>query len=492
MNQVKIHRPRQEDAINIIRKTNLRFTNNEAEQACLGSVLIMGDTADRAQEWLARLRSVVRPEQFLNEDHVLIYEAMEKLVERGEPIDIISLPDMLATTEMRERYEGVTLFSYVRSLMDTPSVAENLEYYASLVLEAWRMQMLYGVLNGIGERITRKEDSSQTLIEAMEGILIELRGRDTTKHLYKISEIIDREMLALDERKQNPDLVTGIPTGFDDLDFMTAGFQPDDLIILAARSSMGKTSLGVQLAVEAARKTGKPAIIFSLEMPKEQLVARMICAAAQVDLFKYKRAMMLPEEWRRIEKAALDLIDIPVYINDTTGVSIADIQAQCRGMQRKKGLSIVMIDYLQEIAPVKQTGNRVQEVGEIAKNLKRIARDLSIPVIALSQLSREVEKRPDKRPMLSDLRESGNIEQAADLVMMLYRAAYYKPKGTAGEEEEDELPGGAEEAEIILTKQRNGATGVVKVAFFPQYTKFAELEWRYSSEEESTIGRDNY
>jgi replicative DNA helicase len=591
--------------------------NLEAEQAVLGSMLIERPAVERAAE-------ILKPEDFYRDAHRHIFETMLTLAERDEAIDLITVEDELRSRSLIESVGG---FTYLRNLMDAPATAANIEYYARLVEEKAILRRLLSAGTEIQGMAYAEFDSVNEVIDRAEQVVFDIGKKRMGQFFYHLRPLLDEELDRIEKRYENKGITTGRQTPFDDLNFKTSGLQPSDLIIVAARPSMGKTSLSVQLAQHIALVEKLPVAIFSLEMSKEQLVTRMICSESRVDASKLRNGHLLSDDWQRVGEGISRLAEAPIYIDDSPDISAMEMRTKCRRLKSEQGdLGVIMIDYLQLMRSHKRTENRNQEISEIARACKGLARELKVPVIALSQLSRAVESRPDKRPMLSDLREcvigdtlltdaltgrqlpirnvrpgnvvlgmgknqkigaytvhdvwstdvkpvftlttrtgrtitasanhpfltaqgwkrleklqsgdvlatamplpfhdlaesdllwepivsiepageqetfdirmecgnflangiiahnSGAIEAEADIVMFIYREAYYKQKEavTAGEEMErqQQEPGreNLEVAELIIAKQRNGPTGAVKVAFLPQYTRFENLAREY-------------
>ena len=451
----------------------------EAEQAVLGSMLIERAAVERAAE-------VLKPEDFYRDAHRHIYEAMLNLAERDEPVDTLTLAEELT---QRGIFENVGGRIYLLNLMDAPSTAANIEYYSQLVEEKAILRRLMDAGTRIQGLAHSEFENVGEVIDRAEKIIFEVGQRRMGKMFSPIRPLLDEELDRIEKRYENKGVSTGRLTPFDDLNYMTSGLQPSDFIIVAARPSMGKTALSVQLAQFVALQEKIPVAIFSLEMSKESLVTRMICCESKVNAHGLRTGFLQGDDWQRIGEGISRLAEAPIYIDDSNDISAMEMRAKCRRLKAEHGLGLVLIDYLQLMRSHKaKTENRNQEISEIARACKGLARELNVPVIALSQLSRAVESRPDKRPMLSDLRESGSIEAEADIVMFIYREAYYKMKEAAerGEETQDNQRPGEEqieEAELIIAKQRNGPTGRVKVGFLKQYTRFENLATGYDRDD---------
>ncbi|RSK29174.1 replicative DNA helicase [Bacillus sp. HMF5848] len=431
----------------------------EAEQAVLGAIFLQPSSLSSAAELL-------EPDDFYRASHQKIYEAMLTLSEKGEPVDLITVTQELADLKLLEEVGGV---SYLSELADSVPTAANIQYYSSIVEEKSILRRLIRTANNIvSDGYTREEDVQGLLSDAEKKIL-EVSQRKNSGAFKNIKDVLVEtydNIEALQNRKGD---VTGIATGFRDLDRMTAGFQRNDLIIVAARPSVGKTAFSLNIAQNVATKTGENVAIFSLEMGAEQLVMRMLCAEGNINAQNLRTGALTPDDWRKLTMAMGNLSNAGIYIDDTPGVRVNEIRSKCRRLKQEAGLGMILIDYLQLIQGSGRSSkeNRQQEVSEISRQLKSLARELQVPVIALSQLSRGVEQRQDKRPMMSDIRESGSIEQDADIVAFLYRDDYYDK-----ESENKNI------IEIIIAKQRNGPVGTVELAFVKEYNKFVNLERR--------------
>ncbi|TYP75363.1 replicative DNA helicase [Paenibacillus methanolicus] len=430
--------------------------NTEAEQAVLGAVLIQAESLVTAME---RLRS----EDFYTPSHQLIYEAMVELGEANQPIDLVTLTAHLQGKQQLEEVGGV---SYLAKLAGAVPTAANVDYYAQIVEEKSLLRRLIRTATQIvSNGYAAAEDVGIMLNEAEQRIL-ELSNRRSSSGFVSIRDVLMEAFERVEILYSNKGTSTGIPSGFVDLDKMTAGFQRNDLIIVAARPSVGKTAFALNIAQNVGVRAKETVAIFSLEMSAVQLVNRMICAESNVDAGRLRTGYLEGDDWEKLTMAISALSEAQIYIDDTPGITVADIRAKCRRLKKERGLGMILIDYLQLIQGRGKAGeNRQQEVSEISRTLKQIARELEVPVIALSQLSRGVEQRQDKRPMMSDLRESGSIEQDADIVAFLYRDDYYDK-----ESEKKNI------IEIIIAKQRNGPVGTVELAFLKSFNKFVSLD----------------
>ncbi|MBJ9991786.1 MULTISPECIES: replicative DNA helicase [Paenibacillus] len=431
--------------------------NLEAEQAVLGAILLQSEAMITAMER-------VSPEDFYDVPHQLIYEAMIQLGEENQPIDLITLTSRLQDKGQLEEIGGV---SYLAKLAHAVPTAANVEYYAQIIEEKSMLRRLIRTATQIvSEGYTGGEDVSGMLSDAERRIL-EISNRRSGSGFVAIRDVLMEVFERVEVLHQQSGSTTGIPTGFVDLDRMTNGFQRSDLIIVAARPSVGKTAFALNIAQNVAVRAKETVAIFSLEMSAPQLVNRMICAEANLDANLMRTGdFKTDEDWAKLTMGIASLAEAEIYIDDTPGITVADIRSKCRRLKKEKGLGMIVIDYLQLIQGRGKAGeNRQQEVSEISRTLKQIARELSVPVIALSQLSRGVEQRQDKRPMMSDLRESGSIEQDADIVAFLYRDDYYNQ-----ETEKKNI------IEIIIAKQRNGPVGTVELVFMKNFNKFVNYE----------------
>ncbi|MFC4810104.1 replicative DNA helicase [Paenibacillus sp. GCM10023250] len=430
--------------------------NMEAEQAVLGAVLLQTEALITAME---RLRS----EDFYLPSHQLIYEAMVDLGENNQPIDLVTLTSYLQDRQQLEEIGGV---SYLAKLGNAVPTAANVDYYAQIVEEKSMLRRLIRTATNIVSDGYAAADDVGLMLSDAEARIMELSNRRSSTGFISIRDVLMEVFERVEHLYSNKGGATGIPSGFSDLDKMTSGFQRSDLIIVAARPSVGKTAFALNIAQNVGVRARETVAIFSLEMSAGQLVQRMICAESNVDAGRMRTGYLEGDDWEKLTMAIGSLSEAQIYIDDTPGITVADIRAKCRRLKKERGLGMILIDYLQLIQGRGKPGeNRQQEVSEISRTLKQIARELEVPVIALSQLSRGVEQRQDKRPMMSDLRESGSIEQDADIVAFLYRDDYYDK-----ESEKKNI------IEIIIAKQRNGPVGTVELAFLKNFNKFVGLD----------------
>jgi replicative DNA helicase len=434
--------------------------NMEAEQAVLGAIFLEPSSLTLASEMLI-------PEDFYRGAHQRIFNAMLKLNDKGEAIDLVTVTEELAATKLLEDVGGI---SYLSELAGSVPTAANIEYYAKIVEEKSLLRRLIRTATSIAQDSYTREDEVDALLGEAEKSILEVSQRKSAGSFHQIKDVLVRTYDNIEVMHNRVGDITGIATGFAELDKMTAGFQRNDLIIVGARPSVGKTAFALNIAQNVATKTDEKVAIFSLEMGAEQLVMRMLCAEGNIDAQRLRTGSLTDEDWGKLTMAMGSLSNAGIFIDDSPGVRVQDIRAKCRRLKQEQGgLGMILIDYLQLVLGSGRSGeNRQQEVSEISRSLKALARELQVPVIALSQLSRGVEQRQDKRPMMSDIRESGSIEQDADIVAFLYRDDYYDK-----ESENKNI------IEIIIAKQRNGPTGTVSLAFVKEYNKFVNLERRF-------------
>jgi len=429
--------------------------NMEAEQSVLGSMLLDKEAVAVAADGL-------KADDFYLDAHKEIFDAMVEIFDRGEPVDLVTVVEELRQRATLEAVGGV---SYITDLsMTVPSTA-NIKYYVGIVEEKSILRRLISACNDVIRESYEAREDIELIVDHAEKKIFEITQRNTTTDFEPIKTILLDTYSKIEELSKNKGNVIGIPTGFADFDQKTSGLHPSDFILVAARPSMGKTSFVLNIAQYAALHAKVPTAIFSLEMSKDQLVQRMLSSEANVELQKIRTGELTEEEWIKLVEAAGPLSQAPIYIDDTPGITVMEMRSKARRLKMEKGLGLIVIDYLQLMSGRGKAENRQQEISEISRSLKALARELSVPVITLSQLSRAPEARTDHRPMLSDLRESGAIEQDADLVVFLYRDEYYNP-----DTEKKNI------AELIIAKQRNGPTGTVELVWLGQFTKFVNYE----------------
>lgn len=429
--------------------------NVEAEQAILSAMMISPDVLDSIGQRL-------RPEDFYRGAHQAIFEAALRLSEQGEPVDIVTLAAKLQEQGKLEEAGGV---EYLIALSRFVPTAANAEYHASIVGDRALLRRLISVTTSIAMTSYSGTEDVDALLDEAERRILALAQSRTDTGFTVIADILLRAYERIEFLYNNKGELTGISSGYPELDRMTSGFQNSDLVIVAARPSVGKTAFALNIAQNAAVRAHKTVAVFSLEMSKEQLVQRMLSAEANIDAHVLRTGQLTDDDWTKLTLAIAALSEAPLYIDDSAQVTIADMRSRLRRLQVERGVDLVVIDYLQLIHSRGRSDNRQQEISEISRNLKALARELSVPIIALSQLSRSVEQRQDKRPMLSDIRESGSIEQDADVVAFLYREDYYDP-----DSERKNI------VEVIIGKQRNGPTGKVELVFLKNFNKFVSLE----------------
>lgn len=428
----------------------------EAEQSVIGSMIMDRDAITTAVEMLQK-------EDFYHEQYGIIFEAMKELYESSQPVDLVTLQNKLKQKEVPEE---VSSLEFVRDLLNTVPTSANIKYYAAIVQEKAVKRKLIRIMENIENECYAGTESLESILNKTEKDVFGLLNSRNSGEFVPIRKVVMNALEKIEKASRQSGTVTGIPTGFLDLDYRTAGLQPSDLILVAARPSMGKTAFVLNIAQYVAFHEGKSVAIFSLEMSKEQLVNRLFSLEARVDAQALRTGNLSDADWEKLVEGAGIIGDSRLIIDDTPGISINELRSKCRKFKLEQGLDIIIIDYLQLMTGSgRGTDSRQQEISEISRSLKGLARELNVPVIALSQLSRAVEQRPDHRPMMSDLRESGAIEQDADVVMFIYRDDYYN--------KDTELKG---ISEIIIAKQRNGPIGTVNLVWLPEYTKFANME----------------
>ncbi|MBU1711022.1 MAG: replicative DNA helicase [Proteobacteria bacterium] len=430
--------------------------NLEAEQCVLGSILLQQGT-------LARALEIIIADDFYREAHKLVFQSMVALFDKNEPQDLITVTNHLNDAKKLDAIGGP---AYLAALTDIVPVAANIIYYAKIVREKSVLRRLIRTTTDIASRCYEEQDEIDNLLDEVEQNIFEISNSKSTQSYYPINEVVTEAFKSIEKLFERKELVTGVPTGFADLDKITAGLQPSDLIILAGRPSMGKTALAMNIAQNTAILHKTPVGVFSLEMSKEQLGMRMLCSVSRVDSHRLRTGFLKDQDWPKLTRAAGILSEAPIFIDDTPAISVLELRAKARRMKMEHNLGLVVIDYLQLMRGRAGQERREQEISEISRSLKAMAKELHVPVIALSQLNRSLENRPNKRPQLSDLRESGAIEQDADVIGFIYRDEVYNKA-------EDNPRRGI--AEIIIGKQRNGPTGTIDLTFLDQFTTFESL-----------------
>lgn len=427
----------------------------EAEQSVIGSMIMDREAIVAASE-------IITGEDFYNKQYGILFETMIELNDEGSPVDLVTLQNRLREKDVPPE---VSSLEFVRDLVTAVPTSANIKYYAAIVSEKSVLRKLIRLNEEIANTCYAGKENLEFILEDTEKKVFQLVQKRNNGEFVPIRQVVMNAMDKIEKAAKNKGSVTGIATGFTDLDYRTAGMQPSDLVLIAARPSMGKTAFALNIAQHVAFKQNRTVAIFSLEMSKEQLVNRMFSLESNVDAQKLRTGQLNDQEWERLIESAGIIGKSNLIIDDTPGISVSELRSKCRKYKLEHNLSMIIIDYLQLMTGSGRTDSRQQEISDISRSLKAVARELSVPVLALSQLSRAVEQRPDHRPMLSDLRESGAIEQDADVVMFIYRDDYYNhdtdKKGVS---------------EIIIAKQRNGPIGTVELAWLPEYTKFANLE----------------
>lgn len=430
--------------------------NIEAEKSVLGSMLIDADAIGTAIEHLDE-------SLFYDDAHRLIFRAILDLYNSRKNVDLITISDNLKTDGLLDRVGGVT---YLSVIIDFVPTSANVEHYAQIVKEKGLLRKLISSATQIVTESYESKGDVEAVVDNAERLIFEVADLKHHQQSTHVKDIVKGSIEAIDRLYQRKEKITGIPAGFEKLDQMMSGLQKSDLIIVAARPSMGKSALAVSIAENVGIDSGKAVAIFSLEMSKEQLVQRMLCSQARVDAHKVRSGFLSPSDWPKLTKAAGKLSKSHIYIDDTPAISVLELRAKARRLKASADLQMIILDYLQLMRGSAKADSRQQEISEISRSLKALAREVNVPIIALSQLSRAVESRQDKRPQLSDLRESGAIEQDADVVILLMREEYYTPT-----EENRGV------ADVIIAKQRNGPVGTVKLQFTKEFMRFENLAY---------------
>ncbi len=428
--------------------------NIDAEQSVLGALLMDHDV-------LYKVARFLRPEDFYVEGHRLIYRAYLELDEAGIMPDLLTVTDKLRQQGVLDKIGGAT---YVASLPGMVPTSANIESHARIIEEKSLLRSVISIADRVAGMGYEGEDEAERLIGEAERMLLELGSRRSSAGFIPLDQVLVEIFKIIEDRFRNKGKVTGVLTGFTDLDRLVCGMQAGDLVIVAGRPAMGKTAFGLTVAHQAALNAGVPTAVFSMEMSQAQLVQRVLCAESMVDMQKVRSGDLSQIDWNKLTESSAKLAGIPLFIDDSPGLTVRQVRAKARRLKAEKGLGLIVIDYLQLMRSSSRTENRQQEIADISRSLKAMAKDLEVPVMALAQLSRSVEQRDKKRPIMSDLRESGSLEQDADIVMFIYREEYYKP---------DTEKRGI--AEIIVAKQRNGPTGSVELAFLKEFTRFMNL-----------------
>jgi len=430
--------------------------NIEAEQSILGGILL-------DNQYLNAVLEVLDGGDFYSESHRRIFAAILELDNKGEPSDLITLSNALKEKKQLDHVGGV---AYLASLVDNVPSAANIAYYAKIVKEKAILRRLIGTATDILSKSYDTGADVNNVLDESEHAIFEISEKKIKPAFFSIKDLIKDSFKTIESLYERKEFVTGVPTGFGKIDDMTSGLQNSDLIIIAGRPSMGKTALALDIARHAALEVGIPVALFSLEMAKEQLAIRLLSSEARVDSQRIRRGFLGETDWPKLTTAAGRLSEAPIFIDDTPSIMVLEMKAKARRLTAEVGLGLIILDYLQLMRSGVNKDSREQEISEISRSLKALAKELRVPVVALSQLNRRVEDRTNRRPQMADLRESGAIEQDADLIAFIYRDEVYNRS-------EDNPEKGI--AEIIIGKQRNGPTGVVKLAFLEKYTRFENL-----------------
>ena len=432
--------------------------NLEAERSVLGAILIHNDAFNAAAE-------VLTPRDFFRDAHRRIFDKMVKLAERGDAIDLVTLKEELGRAGELEEVGGP---AYITALVDGVPRSTNVEHYARIIKEKSTLRRLIFSANKILSTAYEGGDEADVILDNAERAIFEIADDKVRDGFVSMRTLAQTSLDTIEKLHGNKELVTGVPTGFTDLDEMTSGLQPSDLIIIAARPSMGKTSLVLNIAQHVGTKTDMTVGVFSLEMSKEQLFMRMLTGEARIDAHRLRGGFLGERDWGRLAQAIGTLSEAKIFIDDTPSIGVLEMRAKCRRLKSEHGLHLVIVDYIQLMQGRGRFENRTLELGSISRSMKGLAKELSVPIVVLSQLSRAPESRSDHRPQLSDLRESGALEQDADVVAFIYREDLYADKSQPPTDAQGV-------AEIIIGKQRNGPTGIVKLAFIREFTRFENL-----------------
>lgn len=435
--------------------------SREAEQSVIGSALTDAQSVAVSAE-------IIRPDDFYFEQNREIYSVIMELFNENTPIDIVTVSDRLNRGDRLDAVGGITYLASVASSVPTTG---NVAYYSKIIKEKSTIRKLISSSRAISEIAYAGAESVDRILEQSEQLIFDVSSSKEQSDIVKIQDVLMSAYQEMVENALNKGTLTGVPTGFDELNRRTGGFHGGELIIIAGRPGMGKSSFAVNIAEHAAISEGVPVAIFNLEMSKSMIVNRILCSQALVDASKVRLGNFTGEDWQQLGSVIDKVAASPIYIDDTASITVSEIRAKCRRLKQIKNLGMVIIDYLQLMQSSGRADNRQQEISDISRSLKVLAKELDIPVIALSQLARTCETRSDKRPMLSDLRESGAIEQDADIVMFLYRDEYYNK-----DSEEKNI------AECIIAKQRSGETGMFKMGWQGRYTKFVNIDYTVSEE----------
>ncbi len=424
--------------------------NIEAEQSILGAILIDNDALPRALE-------IIDIDDFYKQSHRTIFNAMVELFEKSEPIDLITITDCL---KRREEIDAVGGVFYLSSLVNMIPTAANIKYHSKIVRERALLRGLLRSANEIASRVYEDNYEAEELVDYAEKSIFDVSDKRIKASFVTLKEVIKSSFEMIEHLYDKKEVITGIPSGFRDLDDLTTGFQKGDLVVVGGRPSMGKTALALNIAQYVGLEVKEPVAIFSLEMAKEQLAFRMLCSEAMVNSNSIRKGFIKKEDWHKLTSAASNLTGAPIFIDDSSAITVLELRAKARRLKMEHGLSLVIVDYLQLMKGKGSFERREQEISDISRSLKALAKELNVPVVAVSQLNRSVEQRRPPKPILADLRESGAIEQDADVILFLFRDEIYNKDAKKGE------------AEIIVAKQRNGPTGIVNLTFISNCTRF--------------------
>jgi replicative DNA helicase len=431
--------------------------NVEAEESVLGSMLLSKDA-------IAEVLELLREDDFYRPAHRTVFRSILELYGHGDAVDAVTVQEELRRNGALADIGGAP---FLHTLVASVPTAANAGYYARIVKEAGVLRRLIDVGTQIVQLGFETPQDTERAVDIAESLVYQVAQGRVTEDYHSLRDVLTGTLEAIERLHEDHREITGVPTGFPDLDRLTSGLQPSNLIIVAARPAVGKSTMGLDIARHAAVKAGVPTVVFSLEMSKTELVQRLMCAECTVDMQRLRTGRMEESDWTRLTRSLGKLADAPLFIDDSPGTTMMEIRAKCRRLKQRHGLGLVVVDYLQLMQPSKRFENRQQEVSEISRSLKLLAKELEVPVIAISQLSRQTEARSDRRPMLSDLRESGALEQDSDVVLFIYRDELYDPESAR-----------KGEADFILAKHRNGPTDTVTVTFQGQYSRFAPMAAR--------------
>jgi replicative DNA helicase len=436
----------------------------EAEQAVLGAIILEGEAITKAIEILCS-------DDFYRDAHRKIYNAMVELFNKNEPIDLITITEHLKD---KGELEDVGGLSYLSTLATVVPTSANIKYYAKLVREKALLRSIIRACTEIVTKVYEEPEDADEMLDYAEKLIFEISNKRTNTSFYQMKDVVKHTIKIVESMYERKAVITGIPSGFKDLDELTSGFQPGDLIIIGGRPGMGKTAFSLNIAQHVGVELGEPVAFFSLEMSKEQIAMRLLSSLAMVNASALRKGFISKRDWEKLTESAVKLSEAPIYIDDSSQMSVLEIRAKARRLKMEKGrLNLIIIDYLQLMRNRIAYDTREQEISEISRSLKAMAKELKVPVIALSQLNRSVEKTTDRRPTLANLRESGAIEQDADLIIFLYRDEIYNKKN----------PANKGKAEIIVAKQRNGPTDTINLTFLSEYTRFIDFTDKYTGTE---------